>query len=250
VNVSRPSDALTARGAAVGAFDSLFLRLGVMALIVGAVGVANIMIIAVLERRSEIGLRRALGATKGQIRTQFLSESILLAVIGGVVGVLAGAAATAVSSKRSSSTSPDARCSNAFGQGEIRAPGCSCAACRACPMTSLVPSSALRTKPSASSLPSSAAATRGSQSSRSMRIVAAAGQGRRPRRQPAGTPRAAGPRRRSARDRRGMRRGAPHARSARQHAVGVRRRALAAVDAQSPPSRSLDLERAKRAAES
>jgi putative ABC transport system permease protein len=96
VNVSQPSDALTARAAAAGAFDSLFLGLGVVALIVGAVGVANIMIISVLERRSEIGLRRAVGATKGQIRAQFLSESILLALIGGVVGVLAGAAATAV----------------------------------------------------------------------------------------------------------------------------------------------------------
>jgi putative ABC transport system permease protein len=95
VNVSQPSDALTARAAAAGAFDSLFLGLGAVALIVGAVGVANIMIISVLERRSEIGLRRALGATKAQIRTQFLTESILLAVIGGVVGVLAGAAATA-----------------------------------------------------------------------------------------------------------------------------------------------------------
>jgi putative ABC transport system permease protein len=95
-NVSQPSDALTARAAAAGAFDSLFLGLGVVALIVGAVGVANIMIISVLERRSEIGLRRALGATRNQIRTQFLAESILLAVIGGVVGVLAGAAATAV----------------------------------------------------------------------------------------------------------------------------------------------------------
>jgi putative ABC transport system permease protein len=95
-NVSQPSDVLTARAAAAGAFDSLFLGLGVVALIVGAVGVANIMIISVLERRSEIGLRRALGATKGQIRTQFLAESILLAVVGGAVGVLAGAAATAV----------------------------------------------------------------------------------------------------------------------------------------------------------
>jgi putative ABC transport system permease protein len=93
--VSQPSDVLTARAAAAGAFDSLFLGLGVVALIVGAVGVANIMIISVLERRSEIGLRRALGARKSQIRTQFLGESILLAVIGGVVGVLAGAAATA-----------------------------------------------------------------------------------------------------------------------------------------------------------
>ena len=96
VNVSQPSDVLTARAAAAGAFNSLFLGLGVVALIVGAVGVANIMIISVLERRSEIGLRRALGATESQIRTQFLSESILLAVIGGVVGVLTGAAATAV----------------------------------------------------------------------------------------------------------------------------------------------------------
>ena len=94
--VSQPSDVLTARAAAAGAFNSLFLGLGVVALIVGAVGVANIMVISVLERRSEIGLRRALGATKGQIRMQFLAESILLALIGGVVGVLAGAAATAV----------------------------------------------------------------------------------------------------------------------------------------------------------
>ena len=96
VDVSQPSDVLTARAAAAGAFNSLFLGLGVVALAVGAVGVANIMVISVLERRSEIGLRRALGATKAQIRTQFLAESILLAVLGGGAGVLIGAAATAV----------------------------------------------------------------------------------------------------------------------------------------------------------
>jgi putative ABC transport system permease protein len=96
VNVSQPSDVLVARAAAAGAFDSLFLGLGVVALIVGAVGVANIMIISVLERRSEIGLRRALGATKGHIRIQFLTEAILLALLGGAVGVAAGALATAV----------------------------------------------------------------------------------------------------------------------------------------------------------
>ena len=94
-DVSQPSDSLTAQADAAGAFDTLFLGLGAVALLVGAVGVANIMIISVLERRSEIGLRRALGATKGQIRTQFLAEAILLALAGGAAGDAAGAAATA-----------------------------------------------------------------------------------------------------------------------------------------------------------
>jgi putative ABC transport system permease protein len=96
VNVSQPSLTLTAQAAAAGAFSTLFLGLGAVALLVGAVGVANIMVISVLERRSEIGLRRALGATRGQIRTQFLSEAILLAGLGGAAGVITGAAATAI----------------------------------------------------------------------------------------------------------------------------------------------------------
>jgi putative ABC transport system permease protein len=96
VDISQPSDALTAQADAAGAFDTLFLGLGAVALLVGAVGVANIMIISVLERRQEIGLRRALGATRGQIRIQFLCEAILLALVGGVTGVIAGAASTAV----------------------------------------------------------------------------------------------------------------------------------------------------------
>jgi putative ABC transport system permease protein len=94
--VSQPSAALTARAQAQSALNGLFLGLGAVALIVGAIGVANIMIISVLERRSEIGLRRALGATKSQIRGQFLTEAILLALIGGVIGIAAGAIATAI----------------------------------------------------------------------------------------------------------------------------------------------------------
>jgi putative ABC transport system permease protein len=96
VNVSQPSAALTARADAQSALNGLFLGLGAVALLVGAVGVANIMIISVLERRSEIGLRRALGATRGQIRTQFLTEAILLALLGGAAGVATGALATTI----------------------------------------------------------------------------------------------------------------------------------------------------------
>jgi putative ABC transport system permease protein len=96
VNVSQPSAALTARAQAKSALNGLFLGLGAVSLLVGAVGVGNIMLISVLERRSEIGLRRSLGATKGHIRTQFLAEATLLALLGGAVGVAAGALATAI----------------------------------------------------------------------------------------------------------------------------------------------------------
>jgi putative ABC transport system permease protein len=94
VEVSQPSDALVAQADAKAAFSTLFLGLGAVALLVGAIGVANIMVIAVLERRSEIGLRRALGATRGHIRAQFLAEAILLSLAGGAAGILSGAAAT------------------------------------------------------------------------------------------------------------------------------------------------------------
>jgi putative ABC transport system permease protein len=96
VNVSQPSSALVAQADAKSALNGLFLGLGAVALLVGAVGVANIMIISVLERRSEVGLRRALGATRRHIRTQFLSEAMLLGLLGGAAGVALGAAATAV----------------------------------------------------------------------------------------------------------------------------------------------------------
>jgi putative ABC transport system permease protein len=96
VDISRPSDALVARAKAKSALNGLFLGLGAVSLLVGAVGVANIMVISVLERRSEIGLRRALGAAKAHIRTQFLAEAMLLALLGGTVGVAAGTSATAI----------------------------------------------------------------------------------------------------------------------------------------------------------
>jgi len=96
VQVSRPSDALEARAAAKAAFTSLFLGLGAVALFVGGIGIANVMVISVLERRSEIGLRRALGATRRQILLQFLTEAVLLSGAGGLAGAALGAGITAL----------------------------------------------------------------------------------------------------------------------------------------------------------
>jgi putative ABC transport system permease protein len=93
--VSRPSSALQARADAQSTLTALFLGLGAVALFVGGVGIANVMVISVLERRSEIGLRRALGATRTHIAVQFLGESVLLSLLGGTTGIALGAAATA-----------------------------------------------------------------------------------------------------------------------------------------------------------
>ena len=96
VSVSRPSDALEAQAAADDALTTLFLGLGAVALLVGGIGIANVMVIAVIERRGEIGLRRALGATQAHIRRQFLTEAVILSVLGGIGGVLIGVTATYV----------------------------------------------------------------------------------------------------------------------------------------------------------
>jgi putative ABC transport system permease protein len=96
VQVSRPSDALVAEADAKSALNGLFLGLGAVALLVGGIGIANIMIISVLERRSEIGLRRALGATRGQLRAQFFTDALTLSLFGGAAGVILGTLATVI----------------------------------------------------------------------------------------------------------------------------------------------------------
>lgn len=96
VAIARPSDALAARAAAKTTFQGLFLALGGLALAVGAIGIANVMVLGVLERRTEIGLRRALGATRRQVAGQFLAEATVISLLGGIAGIAAGSLATII----------------------------------------------------------------------------------------------------------------------------------------------------------
>ena len=96
VNVTRPSDAVAAKSAANDTLTALLLGLGGVALLVGGIGIANVMVIGVLERRTEIGVRRAVGATRRHIRLQFLLEAVMLSCLGGIVGVALGIGVTMV----------------------------------------------------------------------------------------------------------------------------------------------------------
>ena len=94
VGVTRPSDALAAKDATDDSFTGLLVGIGGVALLVGGIGVANTMVITVLERRAEVGVRRALGARRRNIRDQFLVESLLLSFVGGIAGVVIGVGVT------------------------------------------------------------------------------------------------------------------------------------------------------------
>jgi putative ABC transport system permease protein len=145
VQVSRPSDALAARAAARTAFTSLFLGLGAVALLVGGVGIANVMVVSVLERRSEVGLRRALGATRRHVGAQFICESVLLAGAGGAAGVALGAAVTAAYANSQHWTAALPPAALAGGLGAAVAIGAVAGAYPALRAARLSPTEALRT---------------------------------------------------------------------------------------------------------
>jgi putative ABC transport system permease protein len=121
VTITNPSDALVARADASSAFESLFLALGVVALVVGGVGIANVMLIGVLERRAEIGLRRALGARRRHVALQFVAESVAVTLLGGTAGAIIGGFATAVyaASRHWTAVVPPGALAGAVGAGLV-----------------------------------------------------------------------------------------------------------------------------------
>jgi macrolide transport system ATP-binding/permease protein len=90
LKVASPEQPQPVRAGVRGDLDVLFLMLGGVSLLVGALGIANVTLVSVMERIGEIGLRRALGATRRHIATQFLLESATLGLLGGVLGASVG----------------------------------------------------------------------------------------------------------------------------------------------------------------
>jgi putative ABC transport system permease protein len=91
--IENPADVLFARGAAVRLLGSLLISVAAVSLIVGGISIMNIMLVSVTERTREIGLRMAVGASRREIRWQFLIEAVILALMGGLVGAILGAGA-------------------------------------------------------------------------------------------------------------------------------------------------------------
>jgi ABC-type antimicrobial peptide transport system permease subunit len=90
LKVASPEQSLDIRNEVRGDLDLLFLMLGSVSLLVGAIGIANVTLVSVMERIGEIGLRRALGATRRHIAWQFLLESASMGVLGGILGASLG----------------------------------------------------------------------------------------------------------------------------------------------------------------
>jgi putative ABC transport system permease protein len=83
-------DIIETQGATTAAFRSLLAWVAGVSLVVGGIGIMNIMLVSVTERTREIGIRQSVGATPNDIRLQFLTEAVMLSLVGGLIGVAAG----------------------------------------------------------------------------------------------------------------------------------------------------------------
>ena len=88
--ITTQQDIISTQESTTSAFRNLLAGVAGVSLVVGGIGIMNIMLVSVTERTREIGLRQSVGATPGDIRWQFLSEALLLSIVGGVIGIFAG----------------------------------------------------------------------------------------------------------------------------------------------------------------